>query len=523
MGSWKTTLAILSLSLALVALGGCRTTSEDVQRWANTQQGPRKLVAVLTHAKYPRDLRVEAGLTLIGMRPRAGRRVGIDQALDALAAMDAEDRSKVLAALVPQLVSRLTGPPPSPGQEDESIPYKDAAYSLLPGQDDTLMASGELEQALRAALTQWAMGDFSGRMDAPGQKVSMQQLLGQLGAQSVRGLPQLIVPGAAKVDRIAQLVAEIGEDATKLQASEKLADLAKFTASSAWLDQKRPELQKANEASGIKPDDKAFAKQLETFQEEELLRVFASMRRVGGKPSIDFLLHFAAGSTNTEKARLGALAALERKVDANSADQLSMVLKIAGSEETPDPVRGLALTRMSELPRDKVAGPLMDLFDSPNWKVRWVAAELLLKMSGPQHVEEFMQRLSKVEHMSLTEPLRYGQLIGEMKGEPSGKDLVDSYSSSSKKVPVRLTALGFYYAHGQASDVSALEKVTKDRKKLPECAEGAKDCEWVCANREVTTVGEYVEHCILPAIAARNSGPTQSDSSKPSQDAPKAQ
>jgi hypothetical protein len=214
---------------------------------------------------------------------------------------------------------------------------------------------------------------------------------------------------------------------------------------------------------------------------------------------------------------------LERKIDPLAAEELALVLQIASSESTPDPVRGLALTRMSELPRDKVAEPLLNLFDSPNWKVRWVAAELLLRMSGPEHVEAFMDRLGKVEHMSLTEPLRYGQLIGEMKGEPSGKALVDSYSSSSKNVPARLTALGFYYAHGQSSDVEALSKQKSDRKKLPTCAENAKDCAWVCAGREVTTVGEYVEHCILPAIAARTSNPTPPENSKPSQDAPKPQ
>ena len=64
------------LSAAAVS---CRTTTKDVQRWANIAQGPRKLVAVLTHEKFPLDLRVEAGMTLVSMKPLAGRRIGITE------------------------------------------------------------------------------------------------------------------------------------------------------------------------------------------------------------------------------------------------------------------------------------------------------------------------------------------------------------------------------------------------------------------------------------------------------------
>src|SRR5689334_16708809 len=60
-----------------LGLGGCRTSTDDIHRWANTVQGPRKLLAVLTHEKYPLELRVDAALALVSMKPRSGRRVGI--------------------------------------------------------------------------------------------------------------------------------------------------------------------------------------------------------------------------------------------------------------------------------------------------------------------------------------------------------------------------------------------------------------------------------------------------------------
>lgn len=514
---WARGLIVLCLTTA-----GCRTDSEDVQRWANTQQGPRKLVAVLVHGKYPRPLRVEAAMTLIGMRARGGRRVGIDQTLEALAAMDASERDRLVAALVPELIAKLGEPAPAAGASDESLPYKDAAFELLTHTGPKLLERAELEQPLRHALSQWAMADFVTRMSASGQQVSMQQMLQELGPTSVVGLPDLIERDTPKLDHIAQLIAELGDEQTKLRASQKLVELARFIASDQWLNAKRPELEQANAASGQAPDPQAFAKQLALFQEEELLRLFGSMRRIGGKPSVDFLLTFAR-EPRSEKQRKGALAAVERQIDGDDSAQLETIVAIASDDNTPDAVRGLALRRMGELPRDKVAAPLLGLFEHQNWKVRWLAAELLLQMSEPQHVDEFMAKLAKVEHMSLTEPLRYGQLIGEMKGTPAPEELVDSYSSSSNKVPVRLAALGYYYAHGDAADLAKLERAKRDRKKLPSCAEDAQDCEWRCAGRDVSTVGEFVEHCIVPSIEARNSGPTRTAGVKPSQDPQKTQ
>jgi hypothetical protein len=50
---------MLALAIALgTGVGACRTNSEDVRRWATTVQGPKKLIAVLTHDKYPIELRV---------------------------------------------------------------------------------------------------------------------------------------------------------------------------------------------------------------------------------------------------------------------------------------------------------------------------------------------------------------------------------------------------------------------------------------------------------------------------------
>ena len=97
----------VTVAAVLVLASGCRTSEDDVHRWANTAQGPRKLVAVLTHDKYPIDLRIEAPETLVSMKPRGGRRIGIqgtdeqEGLVDALAQMAPAPRAALIGKLVP--------------------------------------------------------------------------------------------------------------------------------------------------------------------------------------------------------------------------------------------------------------------------------------------------------------------------------------------------------------------------------------------------------------------------------------
>ena len=57
---------------------------------------------------------------------------------------------------------------------------------------------------------------------------------------------------------------------------------------------------------------------------------------------------------------------------------------------------------------------LYELFKDPNWKVRQVAAQLVLKMSDTPQLPEFFSKLGQAENMAITEPLRYGALLATM-------------------------------------------------------------------------------------------------------------
>lgn len=516
---------IFGITLAVfLAAGttGCRTTAEDVHRWAHTSQGPRKLVAVLAHSKYPMDLRVEAAMTLVRMKPRGGRRVGIEGSdeyegvLDALGRLPPEERETVVAGMAPQLQQAILAPVKKTedgAAEDESFPYKDAAYALLTVDGGSLVGNDQIRKTLRSTLIKWCSTNFESRMDESSQIYGMQQVLRWLKEDGVRALPALIEPGMPKNDDIARLVADLGDSKAKLEASKRLVSIAKEVASPGWMKKKAPAVEAANKASGLNPTKEQFEAQLSQYQEEELLRVFQSMQKVGQAPIVDYLLEYAQNKNEDAKRRASALAALEGHLDRKDPKHADAILSLLSDDSTPDLVRDVAVKRVGELPREVVIEKLYKLFGNERWQIRWVAADLILKMSETKHIDEFMKKLGRAKGMAMSEPLVYGPTIGQMKGSPKPIQYVDKYAKPEYPVQDRLTALGYYYKNGGPADIPKVEEYKDDTTKVPTCTEGATDCEWVCTiqvdkkpvAKEVSTVGDFVEYCIKPAMQARAS------------------
>src|SRR5271165_1946148 len=80
--AWRPRLSFMVLLAGtLAALGGttaCAVSESDVHRWETTESGPEKLYAIVTHDKYSWPLREEAALSLVRMRPRNGKRIGLE-------------------------------------------------------------------------------------------------------------------------------------------------------------------------------------------------------------------------------------------------------------------------------------------------------------------------------------------------------------------------------------------------------------------------------------------------------------
>jgi len=247
-------------AIATTCLIGCKVSETDVRRWGSTEHGPDKLVAVLTHDKYAWDLRVESALELLRMKPRSGRRIGINRLVESLALLPPDDRKKIIDGMLPQLIAEMSKPPPTapPGQAvppDPSYAYKDAAMAILTYDKAVLVSDDNARKQLVDALISWSQHDFDRRLDNTTQMFGMEQMMRALGPSAVKGLASLITLDSTKYDRIASMVAEQGDQATKEATAAKLVDLAKFTASQAWIDKNKPAVEEANKASKIKTKD----------------------------------------------------------------------------------------------------------------------------------------------------------------------------------------------------------------------------------------------------------------------------
>jgi hypothetical protein len=554
----------LCLAAATAGVTGCRVSDDDVHRWESTARGPEKLTAVLLHDKYELPLRVEAALSLVRMKPRQGRRVGIEMMIDTLAEVPPETRPMIVASLVPAIIERLKVPLPvaqagQPSQPDGSFPFKDAAYAMLTFERVPIIADETLRQDLKAALVDWAMADFERRLDNKTQTYGMAQLLKSIGPSAVVGLPKLMTRDTRRLDQMATLVAEIGEPATKEVASQALVEIAKYVSSGKWIEDKKPEVQKANRehleeqlkpywakelsrvlierkgslfeiatymASGEwfkakiekpemqGPNEKQVEAQVQLYQDEELFRVFGAMKKVGGRPTVDWLLAFAADKNQSEKRRQGALAALEGKLDKTRPDDASKILAMA-TADAPDVVLDQAFRRAGELPRELVIEKLYDLFKTDKWKIRRAAAATVLRMSTAKHIEEFLGKLPKgaAKGFAMPEALSYGALIGELK-EGNPREEVGKFLTAGSPA-ARTTALSYWFSYGTAADLPVVQPLSGDRGEVPVC-ETDPDCKWSCEVakegaadpkerevKDIKTIGEFVRFCVEPAMRDR--------------------
>lgn len=519
------TLLLSGVCLAGAGAIGCRTTEHDVHRWGETQNGPKRLEAVILHGKYSDQLRTEAALTLIRMRPRNGKRIGIEGGDDpeqrgllaVLSGMDKDARNRIVALMVPALEGGMKLPPAdrTTRRTDDSFPYKDAAHALLTYDKGNLIANEEVRKRLEDAIAEWVSVDFAGRMEEPSQIYSMDQVLRYLGARGVMRLPELMAPGVNKLDRLSEFVSELGDASTKHAASEKLVSVASHVNSAKWLAEREPILRKANQDSKLTPTDKQFKDQLDSYQEEELIRLLSSMKKVGGKPVVNYLLAFASDTTKSDKRRLAAVAALEGNIDKNDPKQVDALFALASGESTPDGVRDLVMKRLSELPKKLVITRLFSLFETQNWKVRFGPADLALRLSEARDVPEFMAKLGAVKNMAMAEPLTYGGTLNDVKGDQTPRAMAERFAGPGNPAPARLTALSWFFKFGVASDLERLKRYEGEKAKVPACARDAKDCEWKCEvpaadqkteTKDVTTVGEFVRYCVMLEIERRARG-----------------
>lgn len=518
---WGRVLAVgIALGIAASTVG-CRVNEDDIHRWEITAHGPDKLRAVLFFDKYDQPLRVQAALSLIRMKPRQGRRVGINIMVDTLAQVSPEARQAIVASLVPAIIAELKKPPPvaqagQPSPPDPSFPFKDAAYAMLTMDRTVIVADEQLKAQLKTALTEWAMSDFEHRLDNRGQAYGMEQLLRYIGPEGVAGLPKLMTRDAKRLDQMASLVSELGDPKTKEAASVALVSIATWVMSEEWVKIKTPELQLANKASKLEPTEAQFKAQLSQYQDEELFRVFGAMKKVGGRAAVDFCLKLGAAKEQSEKRRQAVLAALEGRLDRNNIDDVKRIVAIATSD-APDIVLDQAFRRIGEMPREQVVDQLYAMFKTDKWKVRRAAASTVLKMSTVKHIPEFMAKLEGLSKgFAMGEALGYGAQFNDLK-EGNVLEALKKHMSSGGGA-ARTSALGYWFSYGTSADLGAVAEYENDRVPVPVC-DTDPECKWQCEiakeggkdpkereNKDIKTVGEFVRFCLEPAMKERQPG-----------------
>jgi len=387
--------------------------------------------------------------------------------------------------------------------------------ALLTYDKAILVADDKARKQLTDAMIDWSQHDFERRVDNSTQMFGMEQMMRSIGASGVKGLPALITPDSTKFDRIAAMVAELGDQQTKEAGAQKLVELAKYTASQTWMDKTKPSLEEANKASKIVTNPQQFQAQLTQYQDEALNKVFAAIKRIGTRPAVDYCLTIASDKSQGEKRRQAALAALEGRLDRSVPGDVEKILAIASADDCPDSVRDLAFQRIGEMPREQVIGKLYSMFGAKKWKVRWVSASLVLTMSNTTQLAEFMSKLpaGAAPGFALTEPLSYGGKIDKMqaKDNKSPRDAVMPFLREGG-LAARLTALGYFYANGKASDMAIVDAFKAEKTPLPKTDDP--EAKWQCdvpkgpegketETKDVKTVGDFVVFCVEPAMRNR--------------------
>ena len=509
-------------------LGGCAVSTGDVSRWESTEHGPSKLEAVFTNKKYDIELRKSAAMSLIRMAPRQGVRVGTKilferhtneeqkEVESAFSRLDPADRAKLIASLAPDLITKMQGNPPVAGADgrvpvDTTIPYKDAAFALISSEKPKLVSDAAIEKALTEAVIKWNQTGFEQRIDNAAQAFGVEQMLQFFKAPAVRTLPGLITPNTYRLDRMAKLIAELGDDDTKARASAAIVAVAKKVDSTEWFDAQRKEIQASNAKAGYnKVTKEQLEKQVQQVQDRKFSEdIFPAMKRVGGRAAVQYLLEVAGDAKRTDDRRKLAFVALEGRIDKSQTDDIAKLFAVANDDKVPDEVRTLAFSRLGELPKEATKEKLYAMFNTKGWKTRYLAAGIVLKSSETKDLPEFLAKLpaSSKTTAALTEGLTYGAMIRQMRDAAGTRKVMDD-AIKGGSFGARMTALG-YFQNGPKAEETAIAPLKADKTAVPACA-AADECGWTCAYvaspgkdpemREVKTLGEVVTICIEPTL-----------------------
>jgi hypothetical protein len=512
---WKTKIIVLCSAVALL-LAGCKVDSDDVQGWKDTVKGPSRLAAVIGSERYDTELRTEAALAIVEMdRTDLDALALLKKSLDDLRAEDPAASEAIVSGMLPRLQALLAAEPPGSGNgvDPAQVRAKDAAYMVVP------YAPEDSREPLVRAVLQWYAADFEGR--SLSGDYSAEQVTRALGAdaaeQLVDALHEKMTPAA--MIKIAEIISDNGDEATKKQAGDRLVAIEKGMEKTAFVKWLAEQIRASLEASGEPVDDRRV-NALALFNRENYINqgALAAMRHLGDQAAVATRLLQIADTKpgpNDQNAwverlnarRATALRALEGHV---TRVHLNRLLSIALDSSNPIEVRDYAFDRVGDVRSRAAIARLWPLVERPGCtaagcseankldkRLRWRAGELVLSLGGPALIKQFSQRLPSASGIQYEpEELEgYATRMSQMTPPPTSTvtELLDSQQWWN-----RVVALRYLERRGGEADIPAMKRLMADQAEVS--GEG-----WSELNPPAKQVGQVADAAIQ-ALRTREQG-----------------
>lgn len=406
--------ASLLISLALMA-AGCEITSEKIETWKGTTNGPKKLAGTLIDPEVPTELRAQAGRALVEIHDR-------ELFMESFRKMEADDAARVIDVLAPLLVELMRGDGSSEKLANVQIYAKDALFIVYD------YAKGSGKQAAQEGLIEWSVADYNNRAMAGDHRI--RSIIKKVGAPAAEAMIELLSVDQIVVKYIAELIRVVDDDQVNLKASKHLAD---------------------NLAAN--PDK---------IRELHLEAAFV----IGGDPIAQALIDLASNAKLSAKLQRFALRAFSQGVQAESisytAKHAERLFAIAESEEADRFQREETYYVIAQGGRAEDIPQVTKLLANEDSFFRAVGFRCLLRMDGEGQLEPALVELARrtKDEEDVTELIVRTSTFPKLL--PKVRELAGHSSAFVQGVAVNVLS-----ALGKEADVKLLEGLKGSRARLP--------------------------------------------------------
>jgi HEAT repeat protein len=398
-------LFVLLLSVSF----GCSVDAEKIKKWKKSRSGAAKLRVAVRDKDLDMKLRKLAAIALADIN-------FVDYLSKDLQAVDTKARDQLTRALIDNLKKRMKGTSEQRTTKQQ-LQAKDALFGLRAGFSDKQRA--EVDQAILAWLTQ----DWFAR--SAGEH-STAKIISKFGKGAVPGLVAAVGRDPRAVVAIAKLIKKHGSEADRQKATKALVTIMA-----------QPE---AKPTQGM----------------------FEALGYLGVQAGHTYLLKASSSAGLKFDYRLWALYAVKLIPRAEAAKPLASMM--ADTKLKPR-LRKAAVEALEKIPGKESQQALGEIIaKNPDETMRYRAVEAIISCCKVEGVRQLLRSLPanlKYRHEDVRDLVEADVKKLGKAALPVLREALSSKSWIARVVAVRLVG-----QLGSKQDVSALQKLTKDRTKL---------------------------------------------------------